>query len=387
MNHWLPRAALIDLRAALDCSERPANPLPMDTLTHALSGALLGRALAPPPRAGGGKSQAFGPRVPVWHAVVAGGVAATFPDADYVLTFVSELAYLRGHRGVTHSIVLLPLWALVLGWLLAIGLRNRSAWKRYAWLAAAGIAIHIAGDWITQFGTMLLAPLSDARFGLGSTFIIDLVLSGIIVAGLLGSALWARSRAPALLALALLPAWVGVGWLGKSEAIAFAREYAQRHGIAAVTIDAAPRPASPFNWTIIVDEGDAYHVAHINTRRSEPLVAGPDDNFIRRFSAPYLPLAQARWERRPKFGAPAVTALAHEVWSDPQFELVRWFSMYPLLYQVDRGESGTCAWFHDLRFDYPGRGFAPFRFGLCRAGSLPWRLYRLDGADRRVPVG
>lgn len=79
-------------------------------------------------------------------------------------------------------------------------------------------------------------------------------------------------------------------------------------------------------------------------------------------------------------------ALAREVWTDPQFEIVRWFSMFPLLYQANRGETGTCAWFQDLRFDYPGRGFAPFRFGLCRAGSGPWRLYRLDGADQRVPV-
>lgn len=264
----------------------------MDTLTHALSGALLGRALAPAPNAAGHASKILGPGIPVWHAVLAGGVAATFPDADYVLTFVSELAYLRGHRGVTHSIVLLALWALALGWLLAIGLRNRSAWKRYAWLAGAGIAIHIAGDWITQFGTMLLAPLSDARFGLGSTFIIDLVLSGIIIAGLVGSALWAGSRAPAVLALAGLPVWIGVGMFGKSEAIAFGREYAQRRGIAAIIVDAAPRPASPFNWTVIVDDGDAYYVAHVNTRRTEPLVTGPNDNFIRRFSAPYLPLAQ-----------------------------------------------------------------------------------------------
>jgi inner membrane protein len=176
-----------------------------------------------------------------------GTVAATFPDSDVVLKFVSDLAYLRGHRGVTHSLLMLPLWSLLFGALAALAFRNRAGLPRYAWLAAAAIGIHIAGDWITQFGTMLLAPVSDARFGLGSTFIIDLVLSGIIVAGLLGSALLHRSRAPSLLALALLPGWIGVNLVGKGEAIAFARDWAARNDIAAVAIDASPRPASPFN--------------------------------------------------------------------------------------------------------------------------------------------
>ncbi|MBL8222786.1 MAG: apolipoprotein N-acyltransferase, partial [Bryobacterales bacterium] len=50
---------------------------------------------------------------PVWQVVVAGAAAATFPDIDFVLGFVSELTYLRGHRGVTHSLLLLPLLYLL----------------------------------------------------------------------------------------------------------------------------------------------------------------------------------------------------------------------------------------------------------------------------------
>ncbi|PKO55674.1 MAG: hydrolase, partial [Betaproteobacteria bacterium HGW-Betaproteobacteria-21] len=86
----------------------------MDTLTHALSGALAGRLLAP--RASG---TAVRPVLPVWQAVVAGAAAAAFPDLDFVLGYVSELTYLRGHRGVTHSLLLLPLWALLVSLLMA----------------------------------------------------------------------------------------------------------------------------------------------------------------------------------------------------------------------------------------------------------------------------
>jgi inner membrane protein len=363
----------------------------VDTLTHALSGALLARALS---GSGSHRSAAaarhapgsFGPPVPVWQAVAVGLTAATFPDADIVLKWVSDLAYLRGHRGVTHSVLMLPLWAALLGALASLAFRRRDAWRRYSWLAAASIAIHIAGDWITQFGTMLLAPLSDQRFGLGSVFIIDLVLSGIIVAGLLGSALLPRSRLPAVAALALLPAWVGVTLVGKHEALQIARDYAKRHEIAAERVGAAPRPASPFNWTAFVFDGREYHVSHVNTRRSEPLTASADDGFLRRFSAPYDPAHLARWERLPKFGdGGAEAALAREVWEHPEFGFFRWFAMFPLVYAVERGES-TCVWYRDLRFVFPGRSSEPFRFGMCRAGEGGWARFALDSVAGRAAL-
>lgn len=361
----------------------------MDTLTHALSGALLARAIAPArhPRtvASRREMRVFGPRVAVWQSVVVGLAAAAFPDSDVVLKWVSDLAYLRGHRGITHSLIMLPLWAMLLGALAASAFRNRAAWKRYSWIAGAAIAIHIAGDWITQFGTMLLAPLSDARFGLGTTFIIDLVLSGIIVGGLLASALLPRSRLPAVAALALLPAWVGVSHVGKNEALAVAREYAQRHGIEAQRIDAAPRPASPFNWTVLVFDGRYYHVAHVNTRRSEPLVAGTDDHFLRRFSAPYAPAHLAQWERLSKFGEGSSAEIAREVWQHPDFGFFRWFAMFPLVHAVEHGDR-TCVWYRDLRFQFPGRRDVPFRYGMCRGNGSDWMRHALDDLVGRAAI-
>lgn len=359
----------------------------MDTLTHALSGALLGRALTPSrPLASARVRRWLGPHVPVWHGVALGGVAAAFPDSDVVLRLVSDLAYLRGHRGVTHSIVMLPLWALLLGWLASLAFRRRDAFRRYAWLAAAAIGIHIAGDWITQFGTMLFAPLSDARFGLGSVFIIDLVVSGIIVAGLVASAALPRSRVPSVLALLLLPGWIAITVMGRNEALAFARDYARQQGITAQLIDAAPRPGSPFNWSVFVFDGQRYHVAHVNTRRTEPLVATPQDNFVRRFSAPYAPLRLAQWEQLEKFGSDA-PALAQEVWQHPDFAFFRWFAMYPLAYRVDRGAADTCVWFRDLRFGFPGRANTPFRFGMCRRnGDGGWMLYAFDDIAGRAAL-
>ena len=351
----------------------------MDTLTHALSGALTGRLMA-------GRRRDDRARPPVWQCVAVGTVAAAFPDIDFVLGYVSELTYLRGHRGVTHSVLLLPLWALLVAWVMAALLRRAGGfgWRDFYAVACAAIAVHIVGDLITQFGTMILAPLSDHRFALGTTFIIDLGVSGILLAGLIASAIWRYSRVPATLAAVALAGWVGNSAIARGEAVDAAREYAARQDIAALAVDAIPRPASPFNWTAVVFDGDRYHYAHLNTRRTAPLEATPEDHFIRRLSAHYLPVSQARWQQAPRFGEAAVSRTAREVWGAEAFAFYRWFSMFPVLDQVDPpdAEAGVCASFRDLRFDTPGRGTIPFRYGLCNGGGQ-WRAFARSGEGLR----
>lgn len=346
----------------------------MDTLTHALSGALTGRLMARQP---GAQSR---PQPAVWQTVLVGTAAATFPDSDFVLGYISELAYLRGHRGVTHSLLMLPLWGLLVAWLMAVIFRvtrrgsEGPGWKDFYLVACVAIFIHILGDLITQFGTMVFAPFSDWRYGFGTTFIIDLGVSGILLAGLLLSALWHNSRLPASIAVLALVAWIGNSAMARSEAIDIAQAHAERTGIPVVSIDAAPRPASPYNWTAVIFDGDNYHYAHINTRRSAPLAVSPEDNFIRRFSAPYMPADMATWQIAPVFGDETVTELAREVWHAEAFAFFRWFAMFPVLDEVSSTEHGLCANFRDLRFETPPRTVFPFRFGLCNVGN-EWRLF------------
>jgi inner membrane protein len=158
-------------------------------------------------------------------------------------------------------------------------------------------------------------------------------------------------------------------------------------------VDAIPRPASPFNWTVTVREGERFHVAHLNTRRVDPLVATPQDHFIRRFSAPYQPIAQVEWSVLPKFGHGSEQAVARAVWSRPEFEFFRWFAQAPVLDRVEvRAAAGEaqqaqqCAWFRDLRFGFPGRDTVPFRYGLCLSGPLDAptavAVYKLDEDDQ-----
>src|SRR3972149_5839256 len=114
----------------------------MDTLTHALSGALIARATASkdaPPRS-------------IPRRVAAGFFAAAAPDLDFVIAFVGPVEYLLTHRGVTHSVVALPLWALALSWLLAKLLREPGGWRALYGACALGLGAPTAGGGVTSLG-------------------------------------------------------------------------------------------------------------------------------------------------------------------------------------------------------------------------------------------
>jgi inner membrane protein len=302
--------------------------------------------------------------------VAAGFFACASPDLDFVIGFLGPVAYLQHHRGVTHSLLLLPLWAFGVAWVLSKILRAPGGWRELYGVAALGIGLHIAGDWITGFGTMMLAPFSDWRAAIGTTFIIDLWFSGIILAGLLVSVLFRKSRMPAVVASAILVGYVGFQYLQKQEAIGFGEAYAKERGLPQAEISAHPRPVSPFNWTVFVTDAETQRFAHVNLVRKDILTYREGDGFVRRLDAAYRPLEQALWESRSRYGEKGE---AREAWNAPALAVYRWFADHP---SYDGTAPGTgCHWFVDLRFLTPGRAAMPFRYGACRdAAGEPWRL-------------
>jgi inner membrane protein len=346
----------------------------MDTLTHALSGALLARATA--------SKDAASRSIP--RRVAAGFFACAAPDLDFVFGLAGPVEYVLNHRGITHSLVLLPLWALAVSWLLAKLLREPGGWRALYGVGALAIGAHIAGDVITSYGTMVLAPFSDWRAAIGTTFIIDLWFSGIIVAGLAGSVAFFRSRIPSIAGCALLVAYVGFQYVQKQHALEFAEQFAITKGISGARISAQPRPVTPFNWTVFVSDEEAHRFAHINLLRTEPKPYRPGDGFVAKLDAPYLPLGQAIWVTRSRYGE-TDQGFIREAWNSDALGFFRWFADLPAFDGLTQHSS--CAWFVDLRFLTPGRDVMPFQFGACRESpGAPWRAYERVGAAGRTPL-
>ena len=170
-------------------------------------------------------------------------------------------------------------------------------------MTALGLGAHIAGDLITSFGTIIFAPFSDWRAAIGTTFIIDLWFSGIIVAGLIGSAVFHRTQScPQLQRPRSSRGYVGFQYLQKQHAIEFGLEYAKSKGMQQARVTVHPRPVSPFNWTVFVSDDEAHRYAHVNLVRKEPRRYAPGDGFVARLDAAYMPVEQMIWVTRRRYG-------------------------------------------------------------------------------------
>lgn len=346
----------------------------MDTLTHALSGALLACATAPKTE----RPDQLPRRLRMW----VGFWAAAFPDADVVFSFLNPLAYLALHRGITHSIILLPLWAMGLAFVFSLITRRRYSWKAFLGVSMLGIAIHIAGDLITAFGTMILAPLSMWRAAVPTTFILDPYFTAIIVAGLAASAIWKRTRAPALAGLTILVGYVGFQAILLERAVAVGITYIAAQGLQGAYAHAVPQPLSPFNWMVVVEQPEAYRLAYISLLRTETVAEPANTSWLRSLSASYRPVKDAEWQRVARYGGEAQDVkLVQAAWSADVLSRYRDFALFPALYRVDRNSTRLCVWFQDLRFRVRGRSM-PFRYGACRGNAnLDWTAYPFPDVD------
>ncbi|HUE44379.1 MAG TPA: metal-dependent hydrolase [Candidatus Sulfotelmatobacter sp.] len=153
----------------------------MDTITHGIAGALIGKAVFR-----GDEMCTRRPinrqRIVTWSLML----GAIFPDADVFRGWFSrnDMLIMTWHRSLTHSLFCLPIWALALA-LLSRGIAYWRKWEAPSLAAltaiyAVGIASHIFLDLVTDFGTMIWSPLKWTRPAWDLIFIIDFTLSAIL---------------------------------------------------------------------------------------------------------------------------------------------------------------------------------------------------------------
>ena len=346
----------------------------MDPLTHALSGALLVRATAP-------SAQSSEQILPLRTRILVGFVAAAFPDLDLALRLIDTLTYLNWHQGPTHSLVMLPVWAFLLSYLFSRFSRKQYSWKVFYWPVCMGIAIHIAGDLITSYGLMLFAPFSTQRISLPLAFVIDPWFSLIIIAGLFLSLRFPRQKVLAVGALFGLLCYVS--FLGNlhERATNIGVAFADSQAMKKVEVTVLPQPLSAFNWKVIIQDGQTYHVAYINLWRDRVNHWYiPDVWLLQRMMAAYQPNKQIMWQHYYQFGSEVDNLkFASQAWSQPEFEKFREFAVFPVLGRIDHANSETCFWFFDLRFQFPELP-PSFSYGMCRENKQSsWRMQRQQG--------
>ncbi len=154
----------------------------MDTITHGIAGALIAKAVFQ-----GGDVLPPEPvnkaRVITWSIML----GSIFPDSDVLREFLSRdpMLILTWHRSITHSLVCLPVWTLLLA-ALTLSVCRRCKWESPSFAAlcglwAVGIFSHICLDLVTTFGTMIWSPINWSRPAWDILFIIDFSFTAILL--------------------------------------------------------------------------------------------------------------------------------------------------------------------------------------------------------------
>ena len=341
----------------------------MDTITHSLLGAVVVRAVFPARVS----THALTDR----QRMLVGAVAGAFPDIDYVASWIDPMVYLTlWHRSITHSFIMLPVWALLVGVTLACIFRKRGEWRFVALLAAVSVVSHILSDLITVYGTQILAPLSGWRASVGTTFIIDPWFTLIVLIGF-AAGIRQQARTIPSISLVVLVTYVAFQATLRQQALVIARTHISQEGSGDVRVEALPQPFSPFNWKIIANRGDRYDVTYVNLAGGYH-DAGEGDGFLAQVKRTYQSPGDLAWTTWYRFGDDELAAdRIRRLWENSQLDYFRRFAEFPVLYRVEVNTMGSCVWFTDLRYVLPYMT-PPFRYGLCREGEGPtWQLNRL----------
>ena len=312
----------------------------MDPVTHIAAGVLLG--------------QAAKDRFPGVRALVPlSALAAWMPDVDNIVTFFGAEAYMRHHRGYTHSL----LGGALMAWLLALVVSRFAGGAKASRLFVLfylGVLSHLFLDCITSYGTGVFLPFSDVRVSVPSVFIIDpiysLALIGLAVAAALRPA---AGKKLAVAGLAVLLAWPAIGF-GVGQAVsAHARELLVARGEKPTRVTAQPDAFAPLWWKIIAEEGNEYVLTGLS------------------LGAPETLLPERRFERA---GRDELERLGREA---PVFSQYVWFTDFPVK-SAAATPDGAAITFQDLRF----MAVNPL-VTRVRGAMVPFTLTAyLDGAGR-----
>jgi inner membrane protein len=283
----------------------------MDPVTHIAAGVLLG--------------QAEKDRFPASRAFVPlAAFAAWMPDIDNIVTFFGAEAYMRYHRGYTHSLVGGLVMAWLLAWVTARFWKGAKVGSLFIFYFVCVLS-HLFLDCITSYGTGIFLPFSDARVSFPSVFIVDPVYTAALILLAVAASRRIAGKSLAVAGLTFLLAWPALGFgVGQFVAVR-AKTLLAGRGESVTRVYAQPDAFAPIWWKIIAESGDQYVLTGLDLLSPDTLL--PERRYQRAERAELESLGQR-----------AVV-----------FSQYVWFTDFPVKSAAPSPE-GTTVTFQDLRF-------------------------------------
>jgi inner membrane protein len=222
----------------------------MDLLTHALAGAATAMLAA---RQG-----------EIRTAAIAGGVAALLPDADALIRSSTDaLVYFEYHRYFTHSLMFIPVGALLAAAVLRLAFRLVPFVRVYLF-CVLGIALAGVLDACTSYGTHLLWPFVNERIAWNIISVLDPVFMLLLAVPAVLALRAARQPVSARWAtcgLALGSIYLATGVLQHQRSLQLLERYASEQALSVERLMVKPTIANLLLWRGMIQTAEHIHVA------------------------------------------------------------------------------------------------------------------------------
>ena len=203
-----------------------------------------------------------------------GALAGMAPDLDVLIQSSTDpRLQLEYHRQFTHSLIFIPVGALLCAIAFWPFMRRHMSFKAIWLTALAGYATHALLDACTTYGTLLLWPFSDARIAWNTISVIDPVftlplLGFVIAAGVKKSQFIGR------LGMAWVALYLSIGVIQEERAIAAGEALAADRGHAPAVVSAKPSFGNLLLWKTVYEYDDHFWVDAVRAGGDVTIIEG-----------------------------------------------------------------------------------------------------------------
>jgi inner membrane protein len=285
----------------------------MEPITHLLTGACLART-------GFNRKAAY--------ATLAMTIAAELPDLDILWSADGPVAGFQHHRGITHTLVALPVEGIaVVGF---VWLVHRWRKRRFSaavapepaatfgadqpivrpltaapvrWGALYGFTLiallsHILLDWTNNYGVRPFFPFNPRWYAGSFVFIIEPAISVVLLIALIAPSLFSligsevgarrqvfQGRVWAICALAAIVGLWGWRWVEHDDAVQIASTASYgpegTAGAEVLRVTASPYPGNPYRWHTVAETPNFYQIGAVDTLKGTVATNPEQDLFYK----------------------------------------------------------------------------------------------------------
>ena len=225
----------------------------MDTVTHIVLGACIGEAVL---------GQKVGKK-----ALIAGAIAQTIPDVDFVSAFwLTPAEQLLAHRGITHSFLFIAVSSPVIAIVLRRFLFRQAKFSLVSFLVLIELIVHVFLDAFNNYGVGWFEPFASYRLSFNAVYVVDVLMLAVPLLSCLALVMLSaenRNRNKwATAGIGWMFLYLGISVYNKSLINSETNKILAENRISHYSLLTTPAPLQNMLWMVVAGDGKGYYVGY-----------------------------------------------------------------------------------------------------------------------------